>query len=163
LPHHFPLRNRLIAGLSQGVLVVEAALQSGSLITAQLALDQGKEVFAIPGSIHSALSRGCHALLRQGAKLVESIQDISEELPLQDSFIAKPLTTSMPAILQDENAQAVWQALGDEPQYLDVLVMRSDLPVAQVLALLQLMQDQGCVAITSAGNYQRIHLSNTPS
>jgi len=163
LPHHFPLRNRLIAGLSQGVLVVEAALQSGSLITAQLALDQGKEVFAIPGSIHSALSRGCHALLRQGAKLVESIQDISEELPLQDSFIAKPLTTSMPAILQDENAQAVWQALGDEPQYLDVLVMRSDLPVAQVLALLQLMQDQGCVAITPAGNYQRIHLSNTPS
>ena len=163
LPHHFPLRNRLIAGLSQGVLVAEAALQSGSLITAQLALDQGKEVFAIPGSIHSALSRGCHALLRQGAKLVESIQDISEELPLQDSFIAQPLTTSMPAILQDENAQAVWQALGDEPQYLDVLVMRSDLPVAQVLALLQLMKDQGCVAITSAGNYQRIHLSNTPS
>jgi DNA processing protein len=109
------------------------------------------------------LSRGCHALLRQGAKLVESIQDISEELLPQDSFIAKPLTTSMPAILQDENAQALWQALGDEAQYLDVLVMRSDLPVAQVLALLQLMQDQGCVAITSAGNYQRIHLSNTPS
>lgn len=73
------------------------------------------------------------------------------------------MTPSMPAILQDENAQAVWQALGDEAQYLDVLVMRSDLPVAQVLALLQLMQDQGCVAITSAGNYQRIHLSNTPS
>ena len=163
LPHHFPLRNRLIAGLSQGVLVVEAALQSGSLITAQLALDQGKEVFAIPGSIHSALSRGCHALLRQGAKLVESIQDVCEELPPQDSLIAKPLMPSIPAILQDENAQAVWQALGDEAQYLDVLVMRSELPVEQVLAVLQLMQDQGCVATTAAGNYQRIHISNLQS
>jgi DNA processing protein len=162
LPHHFPLRNRLIAGLSQGVLVVEAALQSGSLITAQLALDQGKEVFAIPGSIHSALSRGCHALLRQGAKLVENIQDISEELPPQANFDAMSLVPAMPAILQDENAQALWQALGDEAQYLDVLVMRSDLPVAQVLALLQLMQDQGCVAITAAGNYQRLHLSSIP-
>ena len=158
--HHFPQRNRLIAGLSQGVLVVEAALQSGSLITAQQALDQGKEVFAIPGSIHSALSRGCHALLRQGAKLVENMQDIADEMPPPSGLALKPLKPSLPAVLQDPHAFSLWQALGDEAQTLDVLVVRSHLPVAQVLALLQLMQNQACVSITAAGTYQRLHQSS---
>ncbi|NBW54045.1 MAG: DNA-protecting protein DprA [Betaproteobacteria bacterium] len=156
LPHHFPQRNRLIAGLSLGVLVVEAALQSGSLITAQLALDQGKEVFAIPGSIHSALSRGCHALLRQGAKLVENLQDISEELPTLADFSPASLEPCVPAVLQQPHARELWQALEDEAQGLDELVMRCGLPVPQVLALLQMMQDQACVAITPSGHYQRI-------
>src|SRR5690606_34613679 len=80
IPYQFPKRNRLVAGLTRGVLVVEAAKQSGSLITARLASEMGREVFAIPGSIHSPLSRGCHALIRQGAKLVESGQDIHDEL-----------------------------------------------------------------------------------
>jgi DNA processing protein len=119
--YHFPRRNRLVAGLAQGVLVVEAAKQSGSLITARLAAESGREVFAIPGSIHSPLSRGCHALIRQGAKLVETAQDISEELApelsssatslAQNSFFADPVAAPHPVL----------EALGYDPLHVDTL------------------------------------------
>ena len=159
LAHHFPQRNRLIAGLSQGVLVVEAALKSGSLITAQLALDQGKEVFAIPGSIHSALSRGCHALLRQGAKLVENTQDIVEEMPPINGLPMPPWEAYVPDVLQKPDAQALWSVMGDEALSVDVLVLRSGMAVPQVLAVLHELQEHACVAMNSAGSYQRIQRS----
>jgi DNA processing protein len=123
LQHNFPRRNRLIAGLSQGTLVVEAALQSGSLITARLASEQGKEVFAIPGSIHSPQARGCHALLRQGAKLVESAQDVLEDL--RYVLPAAPGTAPSP---DPEGDDALLAALGFDPMGLDALVARTGIP-----------------------------------
>ncbi len=156
LTQNFPRRNRLIAGLAQGTLVVEAALQSGSLITARLASEQGKEVFAIPGSIHSPQSRGCHALIRQGAKLVESVHDILEELPAprlaQTAAGAGPGTASADAA---DPAHPLLEALGFDPVHLDVLSARTGWSAAELQARMLELELDGLVARLPGGLFQR--------
>lgn len=156
LAAHFPQRNRIIAGLSQGIVVVEAALQSGSLITARLAAEQGREVFAIPGSIHSTQSRGCHALIRQGAKLVESAQDILEDLrftlPAPTSANATEAASPPPTALEPP----LLQALGFDPVGLDALQARTGLGTATLQAQLLELELSGQVQRLPGGGFQRI-------
>jgi DNA processing protein len=149
-PGHFPRRNRIISGLSHAVLVVEAALNSGSLITARLALEQGRDVMAIPGSIHSPLSKGCHALIKQGAKLVESAQDIVEEL-------AWPAMPAGPGTRQGNGeTDPLLQHLGFDPASLDQLAERSGLTVEALSAKLLTLELEGRVAQLPGGRYQRL-------
>lgn len=160
LTPNFPKRNRIIAGLSRGTLVVEAALQSGSLITARLAAEQGREVFAIPGSIHAPQSRGCHALIRQGAKLVESVQDVLEELRLDDAVApASPKPSMSPAAADDAPTTtpepALLRQLGFEPIGLDALCARSGQSAAQLQAQLLELELDGLVARLPGGLFQR--------
>ena len=156
LAANFPRRNRLIAGLSCATLVVEATLKSGSLITARLAADQGKEVFAIPGSIHSMQSHGCHALIRQGAKLVESTQDVLEELPsakeLRSANSRAPDDTSDPAASHD----SLLEAIGFDPVSLDALQARTGVDTAHLQAHLMTLELSGDVARLPGGLFQRI-------
>lgn len=152
---NFPRRNRIISGLSLGCLVVEAALKSGSLITARLAGDQGKEVFAIPGSIHSPLSKGCHALIRQGAKLVESARDILEELAPQLGRAIMP-AVDLPAEGAVEEANELIAALGFDPVHPDILVTRSGLTAETVSAMLLALELEGRIAALPGGLYQRL-------
>ncbi|WP_184013477.1 DNA-processing protein DprA [Glaciimonas immobilis] len=182
---NFPRRNRIISGLSSGVLVVEAAAQSGSLITARMAAEQGRDVFAIPGSIHSPLSKGCHQLLKQGAKLVESAQDILEEIaaysvsvgasraPRQVSFLSAPDATSVRATATQLNVAGtpsissstaesegeddpLMAALGFDPASLDLLAARCGLDVAILNARLLTLELEGRVEMLPGGIYRRI-------
>jgi DNA processing protein len=150
---HFPQRNRIIAGLSRGTLVVEAALQSGSLITARLATEQGREVFAIPGSIHAPQSRGCHALIKQGAKLVESAQDVLEEV-LPGTAAAAGTAAKQPGPAVPESA--LLAALGHEPLRLDALQGRTGLDTASLQAELMTLELEGHVARLPGGLFQRV-------
>lgn len=152
LPGHFPRRNRLISGLARGVLVVEAAPDSGSLITARVAVEQGREVFAIPGSIHSPLARGCHALLKQGAKLVESAADILDELAWPC-----PATPRFPDGDAKFAADPVWDALDGAPATLDDLAQRTGLTLDALSAKLLALELEGRVAPLPGGRYQKIH------
>jgi len=157
LTANFPRRNRLIAGLSSGVLVVEAALRSGSLITARLAAEQGKDVFAIPGSIHSTQSRGCHALIRQGAKLVESAQDVLEELRGPGQPGNPQVGTSVPELTTSEPdaPDPLLHALGHDAVGLDALQARTGWSAADLQARLMTLELDGEVARLPGGLFQR--------
>ena len=159
LPGNFPKRNRIISGLSQGTLVVEAALASGSLITARMAAEQGREVFAIPGSIHAPQSRGCHALIRQGAKLVESAQDVLEELKIPATTVPglpQEGVNAPGAAASDETEDPVLAALGYDPMGLDALIARTGMDASTLqVALLELELD-GRVARLPGGLFQRV-------
>ena len=148
LASNFPRRNRIISGLSLGCLVVEASLQSGSLITARMALEQGREVFAIPGSIHAPQSKGCHHLIKQGAKLVESAQDILEEL---GRFDAAPV---LPAAAPKDHP--LFAHLGFDPIDMDSLSQQSGLTIEALSAILLQLELEGGVAALPGGLYQRI-------
>ena len=154
---NFPRRNRLISGLAQGVLVIEAAAQSGSLITARAAAEQGKDVFAIPGSIHSPLAKGCHLLIKQGAKLVESAQDVLEELrlPLPTSPDAAPAPDTEASTNSPPNP--LLQALGFDPVDADNLCLRSGLDAATLAAQLLTLELDGLVERLPDGKYRRLN------
>ena len=146
LPANFPRRNRIISGLSLGCLVVEASLQSGSLITARMALEQGREVFAIPGSIHSPQSKGCHALIKQGAKLAENAQDILEEIGYRTSAATQTFSAEHP----------LFSHLGFDPLDAESLASRSGLTISELSAILLQLELDGRIASLPGGLYQRI-------
>jgi DNA processing protein len=162
-PENFPQRNRIISGLSLGVLVVESALKSGSLITANYALDQGREIFALPGSIHNPMAKGCHQLIRQGAKCVENCEHILEELSLFSSFPAKPqpvmsVRSLVSPQVKEELPIAMKQLLAHITEVctpIDSVVDRTGLTVTEVSSMLLALEMQGVVA-SVPGGYVRV-------
>lgn len=156
---HFPQRNRLISGLSLGTIVVEAARRSGSLITARLSSEQGREVFAIPGSIHNPLSRGCHRLIREGAKLVESAEDIVNELgPLTGHLMQNSLDESdAPRVsILDGEYESLLEILAHDPATAEELADRSGLTIAQVSSMLLILELEGRIETQSGGRYSQL-------
>lgn len=158
-PGHFPRRNRIISGLALGTLIVEAGLKSGSLITARQALEQGREVFAIPGSIHNPMARGCHALIRDGAKLVETAQDVVEDLGALLGHLA-----TAPAVetqvepkshLQDPDYQALLNEMGYDPVSIDFLVHCTGRSAAEISSMILLLELEGHVSSAPGGLFAR--------
>ena len=178
-PGHFPARNRIISGMSLGVLVVEAGIQSGSLITARLAAEQGREVFAIPGSIRNPMARGCHRLIRQGAKLVETAEEVIEELrPLAEQLAdslrglirrttaeasqtvsvnaaQSDVNPSSPAMLHDVQTQQLLEAVGFDPTPIDSIIQRTKMSTQTVSAMLLMLELEGHVNAHAGGRYSR--------
>jgi len=158
---HFPQRNRLISGICLGTLVVEAAKRSGSLISARLASEQGREIFAIPGSIHNPMSRGCHQLIRQGAKLVESAVDIVGELgPLVEHLMQTTEESATPSTsVADDDAdyRQLLTAIGFDPATTDELAETSGLTIDQVSSMLLILELEGKIEAIAGGRYSRLH------
>jgi DNA processing protein len=154
---HFPERNRLISGLCLGTLVIEAARRSGSLITARLAAEQGREVFALPGSIHNPLARGCHELIRQGAKLVETARDIVNELaPLTGHMLQNTMESTrpeLPALNSDSDYDELRTILSHDPITIDELESQSGLTIDQLSSMLLILELHGEVESLSGGRY----------
>ena len=159
-PENFPRRNRIISALSLGTLVVEAAIRSGSLITARHALEQGREVFAIPGSIHNPLARGCHHLIQQGAKLVETVEDILSELRLQQPVAGDPLQAlnykEEIEVVDDRDYHNVLGEMGFSPVAVDEIVLRTGLTAEEVSSMMLILELQGNVASSPGGCYIRV-------
>ncbi len=155
---HFPQRNRIIAGLSCGTLVVEAACDSGSLITARLAGNAGREVFAVPGSIHNPVVRGCHELIRQGAKLVERPEDVLVELkiPLASQLLAAPAPQASAGRVLDKEYKILLDALAFEPASVDTLIERTGLNSESIASMLLVLELDGHVAPHPGGRYSRM-------
>lgn len=154
---NFPRRNRLISGLARAVLVVEAAAQSGSLITARMAGEQGRDVFAIPGSIHSPLAKGCHQLIKQGAKLVECAQDVLEELQPSPLSQPRPASHASPGI--QSMPSPLLEAMGYDPVDPDTLALRCSMQIADVHAQLLTLEMNGTVEMLAGGLFRRLATS----